>query len=176
MKSKIVVIIFLAVLLIGVAYIKALFSHQDREGVLTSEVAGKVPPEIMDDYLKKDEAVRTQDSLKLLYADSLNKITAKWSNMVDSLPQANIDSLQSLIEQLKKKADEAEENAEKAKRGKTEQFEKLIGAFYKGEIAQLPADLTQYEREVSTKEIKSKAIKYFGISSESLKRIIKKYK
>lgn len=174
MKSKIAIIIFLALLLIGVAYIKALFSHQDRDRSLSGEAIGKIPSEMVDDYIKKDETVRTLDSLRLFYADSLDKITNYWSDTIDPLSQAMIDSLQCLVEQLKENVGEAENNVRKAKEDKTIQFERLVKAFYDGELAQLPADLSQYERDVSINEIKNKATEYFDVSLKTLDRIIKK--
>jgi hypothetical protein len=173
MKRKIISVIALALILIGIAYVRALFSHQAREGTFSQEVTRIVPPEILENYLKKEEAARAYDSLEQFYTDSLEHLTVYWSDLADSLPRTAVDSLKQLIDKLQQDLETTKENVRKAKRGKTEQFEKLIAAFYKGELSQLPADLTKYEQDVSIKEIKSKAQDYFGISSEKLNKIIK---
>jgi len=173
MKRKIFAILALALLLIGVAYVRALFSHQERLGAFSPEVSRVLPPDMLDDYLKKDEASRTLDSLRQFYADSLARLTTLWSVTIDSLPSANVDSLQELISGLKEKLDSAEEEVSDAQRSKVNQFEKLVASFYKGEVSQLPSDLSQYEREVSIKEIKDKAQKYFGLSADALDRILR---
>jgi non-ribosomal peptide synthetase component E (peptide arylation enzyme) len=176
MKRKFIAIAFLALLLIGIAYVRALLSHQDREHALSPEVTRAIPAELIDDYIKRDEATRSFDSLRLFYVDSLEKLTSYRETVIDSQPREDIDSLQADISKLRDQVKQAEKNVEKAKRGKTEQFEKLIAAFYEGELTQLPSDLSKYERDVSIKEIKGKAQKYFGVSSKKLNTIIKKYK
>lgn len=42
-------------------------------------------------------------------------------------------------------------------------------------VTSLPAHPSEYEHEVSVKGIGTRALKYFGISSEKLDRILKKY-
>lgn len=176
MKRKITTIVALVLLLIGIAYVRALFSNQDRNSALPPEVIQTIPADILDDYLKKEEAAQRLDSLHQFYRDSLEISNVLLTAAIDGRSQIEVDSLQALIEQLQKKLGQAENNIAKAKRGKTEQYEKLIAAFYNGEISQLPPDLTNYEREVSIKEVNNKAQKYFGISAKTLSRIVKNHK
>jgi hypothetical protein len=164
MKRKVIAVIFLVLLLIGIAYVRALFSHQERHTSLSPEVAKVVPAELLDDYLSKEQDARGYDSLKQAYSDSLTRLNESLTGRIDSLPQAQTDSLQTLIGQLQQRLSVAEEDVREAECIQAEQFEKLIAAFYKGEVSKLPADLSSYEREVSIKEIKNKAREYFGLS------------
>lgn len=175
MKLKALIIIFLALLLIGLAYVKSLLSHQDKNSAFPAEATQMIPEDILDDYIKKDAAAKALDSLQQVYSDSLTKLTGA-QPAVDSQSMAAADSLESLISKLRKEHDQAKKEAKTAKQNKTRQFEKLVAAFYRGEISQLPGDLSDYEREVSIKEIKKKAMKYFDLSEKSLKRIVAKYK
>jgi hypothetical protein len=176
MKKRLIIVAGLVLLLIGIAYVKALFSHQDRDQALSPEVVEVVPANLLDDYIQKEEAANRLDSLHRLYADSLQKLNSLLTEAADTQSQADIDSLHILVENLRNRVTQAEKNAKKAKQGKTQQFEKLVATFYKGEIAQLPSDLSKYEREVSIKEIKAKAQKYFGVSAKSLNRMVKKHR
>lgn len=170
---KYAVIVGLALLLIGIAYIRAIFSHQDHGGI-PDEIGTSIPADLVDDYVKKEAAAARLDSLHQLYADSLEAMRALAES--SSQNKHTTDSLESLIDELSEKLDAAEKKARKARNEKDAQFEKLVAGFYRGEMDRLPADLSRYEREVSVKEIRSKALKYFGVSSEKLDRIIKKYR
>ena len=93
MARKVIIVVALALLLIGIAYVRALFSHQDRKTALLPEVTKAVPSEILDGYLKKEEAAQTLDSIHKIYSDSMAALTASWTSIVDSLPRAGLDSL-----------------------------------------------------------------------------------
>lgn len=172
MKRKIIVVIALALLLIGIAYVRALFSHQERRGAISPEVSRSIPADLLDDYYNKDSAARSLDQLRQLYSDSLIRLAALGTAMDDSLPRPPIDSLRELIRELQEKLDSSVEEVREARLNQASQFEKLVAAFYQGEISRLPSDLSRYEREVSIKEIKDKACKYFGLSADSLDNIL----
>ena len=172
--KKYAAIVGLALLLVGIAYIRAIFSHQEYASGISAEVGAAIPQDILDDYVMKKEASARQDSLRRLYADSLDNMRDLVSAASENTQES--DSLQALVSELRRKLDSAEKKSQEARQEKDIQFEKLIAGFYKGEIERLPADLTEYEREVSVNEIRNKALKYFGVSSKRLDRIIKKYR
>jgi len=172
--KKYVAIVGLALLLIGIAYVRAIFSHQDRTDGFPSEVGKAIPANVLDDYVMKEEAASRLDSVRRIYADSLGKMQEIIAASEDSKLAA--DSLKSLLDELSHKLEAAEKEARQARSAKESQFEKLVAGFYKGEVSRLPADLSTYEHEVSVNEIRDKAKKYFGINSKKLDRIIKKYR
>ncbi len=172
--KKYVAIVGLALLLIGIAYVRAIFSHQDHPGDLPKEVGATVPADILDDYVMKEEVAARLDSVQQLYADSIDTMQAMVTASAEN--ERATDSLQAVIDELTKKLASAEKKARQAKNEKESQFDKLIAGFYTGEIDRLPADLSRYERDVSIKEIRDKAMKYFGITSQKLDRILKKYR
>jgi hypothetical protein len=174
LMKKYVAIVGLALLLIGIAYVRAIFSHQDHTGGIPDEVGAAIPADVLDDYVMKEEAASRLDSVQRVYADSIGKMQALVSASAES--EEVTDSLKSVIDKLSHKLKSAEQEARQAKKAKESQFEKLVAEFYKGEINRLPADLSQYEREVSVKEIRDKALKYFGVTSRKLDRIVKKYR
>ncbi len=172
--KKYAAIVGLALLLIGIAYVRAIFSHQDRTGGLPVEVKNALPADVLDDYVVKEDVASRLDSVRRLYVDSLDNMRAMLSASAENKQVA--DSLDSVIESLSQKLSAAEKDARKAQAQKESQFEKLIAGFYRGEIDRLPADLSPYERDVSIKEIRDKAMNYFGVTSKKLDRIIKKYR
>lgn len=174
--TRYIVLLALVLALVGIAYVRALFSHQDRPETVSPEVFESLPPDLLDDYLEKDEVARRLDSLQNFYADSLEKAFAGWESAKNEKAEAVADSLRRDVENLQNKLKTAQADVTRAEQSKTQQFEKLVLAFYHGEIAQLPSDLSKYERDVSVKEIKHKAQKYFGITSQKLNTILKKHK
>jgi len=174
--GKFIIIFGLALLLIGIAYIRALVSHQNDRTVIPSEAVSSVPANLLDSYVQKEDAQRRLDSICRLYTDSLTGLKSAWSASVDSQSREKTESLRLVIDELERKLTRAEKAASQAKDEKTQKFEKLVAAFYNGEVAQLPADLSDYERGVSLNEIRDKAQKYFGVSSQTLNRILSKYK
>jgi len=173
--KKYILVTVLALVLIGIAYIRALLSHQDHPPHLSEEARASVPAEILEEYIRKDEVSARMDSIHRLYTDSLENIRLRWSNASDSADSASVDSLRKEIERLTQKLDRAESEAGRADKEKTIQFEKMVAAFYSGEIKRLPSDLSPYEHKVSVEEIRNKAMNYFEISSKTLSRIVKKY-
>ncbi|MFW9817883.1 MAG: hypothetical protein ACFFEW_18360 [Candidatus Thorarchaeota archaeon] len=174
--KRYILIVALAAILVGIAYIRALFSNQDRISPVSPEAAVLVPPEILDEYIRKDEAATRLDSVHRLYVDSLEIVKRQISADMRSVDSATTDSLQAEIDRLTQRLDLTESAATRADKEKRLQFEKLVAAFYKGEIRRLPNDLSSYEHKVSVEEIRSKAMNYFEISSKDLSRIINKYR
>lgn len=174
MKKRLVIAAAPAFLLISIAYVKALFSHQDRQRALSPDVTEAVPADLLEDYIRIEEAADRLDSLHRIYSNSLSKVHSQLTEAAENQSQAEIDSLRNLVENLRNQVAEAETDAREAEQKKTLQFERLVTIFYYGELDQLLSDISEYERHVSIKEIKAKARKYFGVSAESLNRIVKK--
>ena len=98
--GKFIIIFGLALLLIGIAYIRALVSHQNDRTVIPSEAASSVPANLLDSYVQKEEAQRRLDSICQLYADSLTGLKSAWSASADSQSQEKTESLQQVINEL----------------------------------------------------------------------------
>lgn len=153
-------VVLLVLTLVGVAYVRALYSRQER-------------PQTQAGMLSSIEVNRLIDSLRLYYVDSVNAAAH-----VDPVPavSADNDSLKTEIARVKADLAAANGRIKEITAGNARQIEKVIRSFYDHEVAALPADLSSYERTVSIKEIKGKAMKYFGVSAEALNRILARKK
>lgn len=159
--AKYIAIVFLVVALAGVAYFRALYSHQTN-------------PESQSGTISRTEVNHLVDSLRRYYIDSVSSANAYSTAMPhDTL---NVDSLVMEIARLSSDLADANGKIKELNSGNTRQMEKLIRSFYEHEVAALPADLSSYERTISIREIKGKAIKYFGVSADSLNRILSRKK
>ncbi len=174
---KIFVILALVLIVIGLAYVQAIYSRQDS-GKSTSEKS--TSGSTIDKFILTEQYANLVDSLRQFYIDSLQE-TRELTTLTNHdsadvlLTIAVKDSLNHEIDQLNVQLSEAEKAIGDLKTAKQEQFERLVYNFYSREMASLPADLSNYERSVSLKEIKAKAKEYFDISSNSLDKIVKKY-
>lgn len=157
---KYLAIVVLVLALVGVAYVRAVYSRQERQRLKV----GMVPATEVD---------RVADSLRRFYADSIGAAAA--AALLPSVT-AESDSLRAEISHLKAKLTAADGRVKELTSSATRQFEKAVRAFYNQEVAALPADLSSYERGVSIKEIKAKAMKYFGVSADALGRILSRKK
>lgn len=174
--KKYVIAILLVLVLVSIAYIKALYSSQDKQTV--QEIS------LSDDYINKDDALKMADSLRLYYVDSVYAALsdtisnlAKSSDSEGEITKLNhtIDSLENSYEKIIGKLNKAQNDLSSAKKEYSGLKYSLADKFYKEEMKNLPADLSDYEKTVSVKEIKSKAKSYFGLSTKQLNSIAKKY-
>jgi len=173
---KILIVIVLASVLAGIAYVKALFSHQDREAGPAASRQSAAPSVPGGGHYGENPAGRSLDSLRLIYADSLTQLSMQLTSLRDSMVNNSGDSLQGVVERLRDSLHRAQKGLAESKSLREKQLEQMILAFYKGELAGLPTDLSSYEKGVSIKEIKAKAKGYFGVSQEKLEKILKKAK
>lgn len=182
--TKYLIIVALALVLIGIAYVRALFSHQEEDKAAGQSIDRTSSAEILEDYVGKEEVSDLIDSLRQFYIDSLGQfysdslLRLKLYTLEDTsgTVTTNADSLVEEIRQLGDKLSEAEQKIAEFEQSQQRRFEKMIYSFYSSEIASLPSDLSDYERAVSIKEVKGKAQKYFGVSAGSLEKIVKKHK
>ena len=166
----------LALILVGIAYVQAIFSNQESHPQMEPALNRPQSAEALEGYISRDKHVRALDSLKQTYSDSLTVLDSILIARSGGLIQEEFDSLKAHMESLSGKLDATEKQAEDLKNSKTRQYDRLIYKFYAGEMSSLPADLSAYERQVSIKEIKKKAKDYFGISTDALNEIIKENK
>jgi hypothetical protein len=174
--KKYVIAILLVLVLVSIAYIKAIYSSQDRQK----------PQEISlgDDYISKDDVVKMADSLRLYFVDSVYAaLSDTISNLAkDSVSDGKIAELNQTIDSLEKSHNElftkfatAQKDLDGAKNDYSELKLDLAEKYYQEELKNLPVDLTDYEKTVSVKEIKSKTKEYFGLSTKQLNGIAQKY-
>jgi hypothetical protein len=155
--AKYIVVMLLVIGLIGVAYVRALWSHQER-------------PQSQAGMVSSTEVNRLIDSLRSYYIDSVGSAAA-YSSPVPAISVSG-DSLKAEIAHLESDLATANDRIKVLVSDNTRQTEKVIRTFYDHEVAALPADLTSYERTVSIKEIRGKVMKYFGVSAETLNHIL----
>lgn len=163
------IVIGLALLLIGVAYVRALFSHQDRSRITETQSTGYVS-DSTGKSVGRQETSTPVDSSRRDYIDS-----SKTSVQQDSL--AGLQMVSSFVtDSLKEEIGRLNDSLNIVTTRNEERLGKVMVDFCNGEIASLPADLSRYERTVSVKEIKSKAVKYFDIPMDSLNGLLAKAK
>lgn len=173
--KKYLIVIFLIVVLVGVAYIKAIFSNQDDGNPNKEELDGSISTVLPSDDISRDQAALLVDSVRQFFIDSLAQ---QYSALLDDAEKYSKigDSLTEAIKNTEGELNKANQRVKELEAAKKKQLDILVYKFYSGELASLPADLSDYERSVSIKEIKGKTRKYFGVSSNALKQIIKKKK
>jgi hypothetical protein len=174
--GKIIAIIGLALLLIGIAYIQALFSHQDRNDDTISQISNSPAADPLDQYATHDQVAALLDSVRLFYIDSVYQALSDSLEASKSQPTAVTDSIEKELKLLSDKLSGAQKEIKFLRSKNKTEFEKLVYNFYSNEMAVLPSDLSVYERDVSIREIKGKIDKYFGVSIASLNKIVEKYK
>lgn len=174
-KGYIFSIILLTVILVGIAYVRALYSSQSRQGdaiptiIVTDSISA-------DDYVKRDDLGSLIDSVRLYYIDSLYTALARVDSTGETRDNPPLDSMITANDELSQLILELQAEVELAKENNNKDYKKLIYRFYSGEMADLPADLTKYEKDVSTSEIKTKTNKYFNLKAGALDRIIADHK
>lgn len=155
--GKFFIVVGLALILIGIAYVRALYSHQDRVRTVETQAIGHV----------SDSTVETVSQQEISApADSVSQDSLAGLQIVSS---CTTDSLKSEIEKITDSLNAVSAQNEK-------RVNKMIVDFCNGEIALLPADLSRYERNISIKEIKSKAVRYFDIPLDSLNVLLNEAK
>ena len=174
--SKWILAIVLVLMLAGIAYIKAVYSNQDKVRPEISTAQQSDTETLTDDFISREEHKLFVDSIRQVFLDSLAKINSLATGTQAVLSQETADSLTDEIKSLNRRLSATDKSFAELKRSKTRQFNKLVFSFYNNEMAALPADLSAYERKVSVREIKDKARRYFGLSADALNKIIRQQK
>ncbi|MCP4567661.1 MAG: hypothetical protein GY841_08785 [FCB group bacterium] len=174
--SKWILIVVLVLMLAGVAYIKAVYSNQDRSQSEITTLDQSQADDLDDTYISREDHERFVDSLRNVLLDSLTTINSLATGAEAVISQEMADSLTAEIKSVSRQLSALDKSFAELKRSKTRQFNKLVYSFYSNEMAALPADLSAYERKVSVREIKDKARKYFGLSADALNKIIRQQK
>ena len=170
--KRVIIIVALAALLIGVAYVRALFSHQEYGGTMPAKTSGRPAK-----FLSPRDVAAMRDSVRVYCIDSLNRIYYPHAGaQASEAAPLGAESLRQQIRVLTEKLGQSDSQLADLRDGQAERFEKLVAAFYANESSALPNDLSSYERTVSIREIKTKAMKYFDLSSDSLNEILAKRK
>lgn len=175
-KGYVFSIIVLTVILVGIAYVRALYSNQSRQDNVSPAalvVADNTPT---DDYIKRDKLGGMIDSLRLYYIDSLYAAISAADTVADLSDNPPIDSIVSSNEELNRLIGELRLEVDYLMANNQCEFEKLVYRFYAGEMSSLPADLSKYEKNISSKEIKTKTNRYFNLKTGALDRIIEENK
>jgi len=175
--GKIIIIILLVCVLAGLAWVKALYSSQENHSEDLRKAGWMSPQEVSDEYIKIGDARRLFDSIYKRVGDSLQDLYSDSMAVLQSYTAdpalANTDSLKNLIKTLEEARENDKRLIENIIFEKNMQLENLVYAFYSNELKALPVDLSEYERNVSVREITDKATRYFDISESYLKKIVR---
>ncbi len=173
--KKVLLGALLLVLIVAVSYIKTYREH-DRSKLFYDRGVEQAGASL-------DSTRRAADSLQMALAQ---KDVAYGDSLVrkDQAYQLAIDSLEKVVGeqegQLKSLTTSAKPTAAlvKTKTPTTaalSKHEKIL-KYYKDRYAQLPKDLSEYERRIAINEIREETSQKFEISLEELKKIRTKYK
>ncbi|UCG62044.1 MAG: hypothetical protein JSV52_01765 [Candidatus Zixiibacteriota bacterium] len=173
--KKVLLVILLLVLIVAVSYIKTVREH-DRSQAAYED--GK-----MDAARELDAYQRETDSLKkafaqqqLAFADSLVQKDLRYRIEVDSSENA-VDSMGDRISTLSTQESSANNTSGKVTASdSTLSRHQEILTYYKRRYADLPKDLSEYEKRIAINEIKEETSLKFSISLSELKNIREKYK
>jgi hypothetical protein len=162
--KKIILALGLVIVLVGLAYVRAIYSNQEKEKAAARQSQTDSTAAIRAAEERGRELARVIDSVRKYYIDSM------YAAMSFVPAEGGVVSADSLARQL----EEAQGEIAELKRQNDRQMSRTVNSIYAVELASLPADLSDYERNVAVKEIKEKLRKYFGMSNESLQKILKK--
>jgi hypothetical protein len=173
--KKVLLALLLLVLIIAVSYLKTAREH-DRSRAYFEEGRLNAAGDL-DKYEKQAESLKlTVAEQQLAFADSLVRKDISYQSRIDSL-ETLADRQQNRIDSLSGKivtsatASEAKSSSE-SQLSKHEQILK----YYKKRYANLPEDLSTYERRIAIDEIREETSQKFAISLQELKKIRDKYK
>lgn len=167
--KRIVLAALLVLVLVAIAYVRAIYSNQEQSKAQSRQTIHDSL--IVAQTQKTLDAERSHliDSVRRFYIDSVYKVLSLSDSIKAGITSSNIDS-------LRKELADAKQTIDELRRGKDKQLQKWVNAAYTAELALLPADLSEYERSVSVKEVKDKLKKYFSLSDDSLQRLLKNNK
>ncbi|MEE9442916.1 MAG: hypothetical protein V3V99_09645 [candidate division Zixibacteria bacterium] len=174
--KKYIIAIILVLVLVSIAYIKVIYSSQEKQRI------NYTAPD--ENYISKDDVLSMTDSLRQYLIDSIyadisdSPETISDNSGADeqiALLNHTIDSLENSFNDLNAKLDISSNELQNVKNDYSDLKLNLADKYYKGELANLPADLSDYEKTVSIKEIKNKIKKYFDLTTKQLNGIAIKY-
>ncbi|MEW6412947.1 MAG: hypothetical protein AB1483_10830 [Candidatus Zixiibacteriota bacterium] len=173
--KKILIAAVLLVLIVALSYVKTYREH-DRSMAFYNKGTAQAG-------ISLDSARQVADSLQMalaekdvVYADSLTRKDQAYRSTVDSLENL-VDETQNQLEAAKAVAKPAATLVKtSAPTTKTLTMHEKILQYYKDRYAQLPKDLSAYERRIAINEIREETSLKFNISLEELKKIRTEYK
>ena len=168
--KKVLLLILLLVLLIGVSAIKTYREHRQRDASFDKgkQASAKELVKLQD---MADSLELATGNKEVEFGDSLTRLARQYRGSLDSLEDM-IDSQSATISSLKKAA-EASSHTEASQKKTTSalsEHEKIL-TYYKKRYADLPGDLSTYEKKVAVNEIRAETAKRFSISVEELEKI-----
>ncbi len=186
MAIRVILVICLLLVVVAVSYIKNVRGSSDSEGVeLASEgqmietpIAATTEPDQLAEYEDNVDSLHSLiDRLDADYAESLSQRDLEYGRRIDSLFDV-LDSVECELDSHYLSSAEAptivaeEADAEPVVDVATQKSRRdEVIEFYKSQYANLPGDLTAYERKVSLYEIRLKTAKKFQLTLTELKQM-----
>lgn len=172
--KKVLLIILLLVLIVAVSYIKTVREHQRSE---TYYENGKMEAaRDLDAYQQEADSLKKLSAQQqLAFADSLVQKDTRYRFEVDSL-QNLVDTLEKNISTLSEAKTAANASVEKTTPTKPLSKHEQILNYYKRRYANLPKDLSEYEKRIAVNEIREETSLKFSISLAELKKIREDFK
>ena len=178
MFRKILIAFVLLVILAGFSYLKTSRDYAKQDNIYEkskSEISADTRSEI-DKYQKSIDSLSnlmvTNDTS---YNNSLTAQKNKYESQLDSLENI-IDKQSAKITQLTKRPAKKTKTVSKTRKKSKQlsQHEKIY-RYYKKRYADLPNDLSTYERKIALSEIRDETVSKFSISQKELSKIRKEY-
>lgn len=171
MRKFIGAVIILA-LIVSLGYVKTLLDDHKTE--IAYEKGQVLAQRDVDKVKQTADSLKTAMTQKEIeYADSLLQKDKTYSAQIDSLTDI-IENQSAQNENLQKKLKTAATSTKKKTTKTVSQSEKVIN-YYKTRYAQLPKDLSEYEKKIAVAEIRDETLKKFSITQSELTKIRQKY-
>jgi len=170
--KKVLLVVLLLMLIGAVSYLKTAREHSLREEQFTEGFKEGVQTQ--------DRNAREADSLKTVMVEQQRTFTDSLVTM-EKTHRAQVDSLAGIIDDKDETLNSLTSNkttaqkVDPASNGVISKHEEIL-RYYKKRFAELPNDLSEYEKRIAANEIREETSQKFAISLGELKEIRKKYK
>jgi hypothetical protein len=171
--KKVLLALLLLVLIVAVSYVKTIRENQRSEAYYDE---GK-----MEAARDADKRQQEADSLRFAMAeqqltltDSLLKKDVTYRSIIDSLENV-VDQQQKTISSKSPELTPAIQRVKQSSEMTVSKHEQIV-KYYKRRFANLPKDLSDYEKRIAINEIREETSQKFSISLQELKKIREKYK
>lgn len=172
---KVLLVVVLLVLIVGVSYVKTYWEQRQRE--TRYDQGFKEGAQTLDRTDREADSLRSALAQQhLVFADSLVDMEKSHRAEVDSLATI-IDEKDKAISTLTSAPTSiaSAEQIEPVSSQTISKHEEIL-RYYKKRFAELPQDLSEYEKRIAANEIREETSLKFAISLSELKEIRKKYK
>ncbi len=171
--KKIVLAVFLLAVIVAVSYLRSARDQSNRQK-LYQEGLDRGSEQANLYQLRADSLSRLMSQRDSAYDDSLSRLAIIHKLETDSLNQAITDRDKEIQQATAKKKASAVKTPPKPRSAdslQTSLKHTQILAYYKRRLAELPKDLSEYERKIALNEVREETSRKFSIDQSELERI-----